>query len=88
MEYKTYVNRRDGLIKNGGCMMKFHGILLAYIYAIVGSDDAVILVKCSPFIREKTKEKLRKILIDVMIKEENDRNFYWDYIDSPIDNRG
>ena len=88
MEYIPYVNNRDGHIKNGGCLMKFHGILLAYIYAIVGSDDAVVLVKCSPFISKKITEKLREKLTNYMYEEEKDRNFHWNCIDSPIDNRG
>ena len=88
MEYKAYVNSREGHIKNGGSMMKFKGLLLAYIYAVVNNDGAVILVKCSPFISEKTKDKLRNNLIKLMEDEEKDRFFYWDYIDSPIDNQG
>lgn len=84
MEYKPYVKRRDGHIKNGGCMMKFHGIVLASIYAIVNSDDEVVLVECSPYISKRSKEKLREELISYMYEEEKDRRFHWNNIDSPI----
>ncbi len=83
MEYIPYVNNRDGHIKNGGCLMKFHGILLASIYAIVGGDDALVLVDCSPFISKKIKDKLCENLLNCMYEEEKDRRFHWDNIDSP-----
>ena len=56
----TYANRRDNIIKNGGCYVKICGHRVAYLYAIVDTCGAVVEVTLEGILAFFIKKKWNK----------------------------
>lgn len=86
---ESYVNRRGGVVKNGGCTISWRGHRLAYLYAIVDTAGGVVKVKTEGLFKKHFEKELADELITVMQleedKDEQPRNLYYNAIDSPIE---
>lgn len=89
IQYKSYVNHRDGIIKNGGCIVSWHGLRLGYLYAIVDTCGTVVAVKKEGILANKLLNNMKSDLLFVMreleAQQSAPRNLFWNEIDSPVE---
>lgn len=88
VQFELYTNKRSGTIKNGGCSAFLRGRRIAYLYAIVDSSGAVVMVIQQGIFVSFLREDMEQHLMDYMMKEEekseHPRNLYYNRIDSPL----
>lgn len=88
INHKVYVNHRDGLVKNGGCILSWCNITLARLYAIVDTNgDVVAVAKGGILARhfgDSMKQELMWYLDEEERKNESPRNLSWNHIDTTI----
>lgn len=89
--HKLYANYRNGCLKNGGCILTWHHIKLAHIYAIIGSNGDVIVTDISGILSRQLRESTEQELMQFLVKEERKnafpRNLNLNYVDSHINRR-
>ena len=85
VNFESYANWRSGHIKNGGCIVRWNGITVASIYAIVNADRELVLVICkgifSKILKDDMVDSLSTYLYD---KDKEDYLRGWNYIDTPL----
>lgn len=88
VHYKVHVNYREKVIRNGSCLVSWHGIKLGYIYAIVDTDGSVITVLRKGILSRFIFNNMEQNLIEALQKLENQtaskRWLCANHIDSPI----
>lgn len=85
---KCYANSRGGIIKNCGCLLKWHNFTIAYLYAIVDSRGSMTAVKTGGILARNLRDRMETELIDFISAQEDDcehpRSIIWNRIDTPI----
>lgn len=88
INHKVYANHRDGLIKNGGCILSWRNITLAHLYAIVDTNGDVVAVAKGGILarhfRDSMEQELMWYLDEEERKNESPRNLCWNHIDTLI----
>lgn len=89
INHKVYVNHRDGLVKNGGCILSWRNITLARLYAIVDTNGDVVAVAkggiLARYFGDSMKQELMWYLDEEERKNESPRNLSWNHIDTTIE---
>lgn len=80
---ECYANWRDNCIKNGGVIISWHGIRLAYIYAILSVEHSLVLVVRKGLLAKHYQSLMQLRLYEYLHKNDSSING-WNQIDTPF----